>query len=104
MRKWLSILIFLVPVQSEAEGFLGNALQLVKGIEGNAALSKSVRESAAVAAAKIERAALVQATREDALAERIAKLEEKVRLQEEVIGSYQTLVEKLKLEIAELKQ
>ena len=80
----LSILVLFIASTHAYAGGLEDALKSVKSIEANVKISKAVREEAGIAAVKIKRAALIQSTWEDALAERITKLEEKVRLQKKV--------------------
>jgi len=96
-------------VSTKAAGPLGEIEKSIGKIANNAGLDKAIRDQAKTvekaiqdAELKIVRDALIQQVTENALADRVKKLEERIAQQQAVIADYENLVTLLRAELKDL--
>lgn len=99
MKATFTVLIALLPVVANAGGLLGDAVRDLDAISSSKAVSAAVSRDVDRAAAKIERAALVQDVQEDALRKRIDELETTVKRQQAMLEKYQAIVAELEVKL-----
>ena len=104
MKIALIALLLLVPFAANSGGLLGDAVRDLGMISSSKAVSAAVSKDVDRAAAKIERAALVQTLQEDALTKRIVELENTVKKQQEILARYEKIVAELQAKLGSDKK